>query len=391
MEEEARPETARGLRVCCFGTYRSEYSRNRIRTEGLRQSGAEVVECHVPLWHGVEDRVQAASGGWLRPAFLFRAANAYLRLLRLHHRTPEYDVMLLGYPGQLDAFLARLLTWARRRPLALDVFMSTYLIAIERGLVARHPLTGRLLFWLEKLAYRLPDRLIHDTPEYVQWLCTTFGLKPERFRLVPTGADDSVFRPAEGPSRPDGTLRVVYYGSFIANHGVGTIVEAARLLQNRSGIQFELIGDGPERAGAERRSREWRLSNVAFRPWMEQGALVESVGRADLCLGAFGTTPQSVMTVHNKVYEALAMRLCVVTGDSPAVRRALEHGKEIWLCDRLNPEALAAAVLTLQADPALRSAIGEQGYRAFLSRYSTRILGAQWRGHLDELRGVVKR
>ncbi len=382
MEASVAPRSPGTLRVCYFGTYRAEYSRNHILIEGLRRNDVEVIECHAPLWSGLEDRIRAASGGWLRPAFLLRLVKAIRQLLAAHRKVADYDVMILGYPGQIDVFLARLLTWVRRRPLVLDVFMSPYLIAMERGLVTRHRVTGRLIFWLEKAAYRLPDLLIQDTAEYVDWLCHTFKLEKERFRLVPTGADDQVFQPVDGTSSEEGIFRVVYYGSFIPNHGVGTIVEAARMLQDQPGVQFELIGSGPDRIEAERKVREWGLTNVQFTPWLMQSALVRSAGNAHLCLGAFGTTPQSMMTVHNKVFEALAMRLCVVTGDSPSVRRAFVHGQEIWLCQRADPDSLATAIGTLRADPVLRASLAEQGHRAFQARYTVGALGALLQEHL---------
>jgi glycosyltransferase involved in cell wall biosynthesis len=385
MEREEAPQRARSLRVCYFGTFRAEYSRNRILMQGLRRSRVEVIECHVPLWRGIQDRVRAASGGWLQPAFFLRAVKAYARLLVMHHKTADYDVMLLGYPGQIDVFLARLLTWVRRRPLALDIFMSTYLIAAERGLVARHAVTGHLLFGLEKLAYRLPDRLLQDTPEYVDWLCRTFGLKQERFRLVPTGADDVVFQPVVCTGPDHGAFCVLYYGSFIPNHDVGTIVAAARLLRDRQDIRFELIGDGPDRAAAETQVREWGLTNVKFVDWAEQGVLARRAAAADLCLGAFGTTPQSLMTIQNKIYECLAVRRPVLTGDSPAVRRALQHGKHVWLCERSNPRALADSILKLEADAPLRESLAENGRRLFLQRYTTQALGKQLRTWLEEL------
>ena len=37
------------MRVCYFGTYRAEYSRNQIMIEGLRRNGVEVIECHETL------------------------------------------------------------------------------------------------------------------------------------------------------------------------------------------------------------------------------------------------------------------------------------------------------------------------------------------------------
>jgi glycosyltransferase involved in cell wall biosynthesis len=372
----------RPLTVCYFGTYRAEYSRNQIMIQGLRRSGVQVIECHAPLWTGIEDRVQAASGGWLRPGFLRRVFSAYGQLIRQHARIPDYDVLVVGYPGQLDVFLARLLAWRRGRPLAWDVFMSIYLIALERGLEQRSPLTIRLLGWIERTALRLPDCLVHDTRQYAGWLSDVHGIPAGRFHLVPTGADDRVFQPVEtaAPARPG--LRLLYYGSFIPNHGVLTILEAARLLAGRPEISFELIGDGPERSAAERLARQYALAQVEFLPWMSQSGVVARAARADVLLGAFGVTPQSMMTVQNKIYEGLAMGRPVLTGDSPAVRDALTHGEQVYLCPRQDPASLAEAILALANDPALRQRLGQNGLRAFRERYSLDRIGQRFAEHL---------
>jgi glycosyltransferase involved in cell wall biosynthesis len=377
--------SAQPLRVCYFGTYRADYSRNQIMIEGLRRNGVEVIECHERLWYGIEDRVQTASGGWLRPSFVSRVSRTYWRLIKSYRDVGEYDAMVLGYPGQMDVCLARALTWLRRKPLVLDVFMSIYLIAEERGLVLRHPLSGRLIRWLEKLALWLPDLRIQDTAEYVGWFSDTYGLAPGRFRLVPTGADDRVFHPVEGDGHDDGILRVLYYGTFIPNHGVQHIVEAARLLKAEPDIHFELIGDGPTRAHDMAMAQEHRLTNISFLGWMDKGALAARVAEADLFLGAFGKTPQSIMTIQNKIYEGLAMAQPVITGDSPTVRSQLEHGREVYLVEREDPQALAQAILTLRDDPALRERLAEYGHRCFSERFSTACIGKLTRRHLLEL------
>ena len=137
---------ASSLRVCYFGTYRAEYSRNRILIEGLRRNGVQVIECHERLWDGIEDRVETVQGGWKRPGFWWRVATVYARLLRRYWQIGgAYDVLVVGYPGQLDVFLARLLTWLQRKPLVWDIFMSIYLIALERGLDAKSRLGVDLL------------------------------------------------------------------------------------------------------------------------------------------------------------------------------------------------------------------------------------------------------
>ena len=374
------------MRVCYFGTYREGYSRNQIMIEGLRRNGVEVVECHVQLWHGIDDRVRTASGGWLRPAFLARLVRTYRNLLRAYRETSDYDVMVLGYPGQLDVFLGRLLTWLRGKPLVLDVFMSIYLIAEERGLTEKHPITARLIYLLERFACALPNLLILDTAPYVAWFHNTYNIKEDRFRLVPTGADDRYFHPVER-DKEDGRFRVLYYGTFIPNHGVRYIVEAAKLLCSEPEIQFKLIGEGPTKAEALNLVEEYQLTNVTFEGWVRKHELPHRVGKADVCLGAFGTTPQSMMTVQNKIYEGLAMGKPVITGDSPALRRSLSHKKHLYLCKRANPGSLAEAIRVLYRSPELRKRLREQGHAAFEQAFTLRENGRRFAAHLQILVG----
>lgn len=376
------------MRVLYFGTYRAEYSRNRTLIAGLRRNGVEVIECHEPLWRDIEDRVQTVSGGWKRPRFWLRMAGAYARLLRKYWSLRTgYDVMLVGYPGQADVFLGRLLTWLQRKPLAWDIFMSIYLIALERGLEPKNRTAVSLLRRLEKVACRLPDLLIIDTEPYARWFERTHGIPAERFCLIPTGTDDTLFSPRPQPAKAGTAFRVLYYGTYIPNHGVRHIVDAAALLADDPAICFEMIGDGPERAGAIQAAEAKGIGNMAFVDWLDQEALADRIGRADLCLGAFGVTPQSLMTVQNKIYECLAMARPVLSGDGPAVRQALVHGEEIYLCERADAQALAGGIRRLRASPELCDRIGRGGHAVVQERYTATKLGAALASCLCELRG----
>jgi glycosyltransferase involved in cell wall biosynthesis len=378
--------TTRPLRICYFGTYRSEYSRNQIMIAGLRQAGVEIIECHAQLWTSIEDRVRLTRGGWLAPHFWLRVLRAYGSLLRQHRAVGTYDVLMVGYPGHFDVYLARLLAWFRRRPLVWDVFMSIYLIAMERQLDHGNGLTVAALRSIEGIALRLPDLLIADTSEYVAWYRRTHGMRTNRFRLVPTGADDRRFLPQLPVDvGPPGPLRVVYFGTFIPNHGVAYIVEAARQLADEPGIVFELIGDGPDRPLAQELARQYGLKNLEFLPWMEPEALARRVGQAQVVLGAFGQTPQSLMTVQNKIYEGLALARAVATGDSPGVRTALIAGEEVWLVDRDDPHSLAGALRSLAADRSVCARMAAAGYRRFVADYNIAAIGRTTAAHLADL------
>ena len=314
----------------------------------------------------------------------------YMRLIwKYYAMRPDYDVMVVGYPGQFDLFLARLLTWQRGRPLVWDILMSIHLISVERGLHLHSPWIVNVMRRIEHLSTRLPDLLIMDTEEYAAWFGRTYSVPRQRFRLVPIGADSATFRPGQPVDKPSAgnqatgrCLHVLHYGTFTDNHGVLTIIEAARRLAQHQDIRFELIGDGPQRPAAEEIIRRHGLSNVQMVGWLDQESLRERIAAADLCLGVFGTTPQSLITVHNKIKECLAMGKPVLTGDSPAVRRVFEHERHLYLCRRADPLALAAAIVELQQRPRLRWEMGLEGRAEIVRHYTIEEIGALFKHHL---------
>ena len=191
--------------------------------------------------------------------------------------------------------------------------------------------------------------------------------------------------PGIAKEREDSIFRVVYYGTFIPNHGVHTIVEAAYLLRDDPAIQFELVGTGPDREEAMAVAQTYKLANVTFVAWLDQTELVRRIMKANVCLGVFGTTPQSMMTVQNKIYEGLAMAKPVISGDSDAVRKMLRHGEHIYLCRRADPHALAEAILTLRDDRELCARLSQNGYSLYSQRFTSERLGRQYSRHLHSL------
>jgi glycosyltransferase involved in cell wall biosynthesis len=373
------------MRICYFGTYRANYARNRLMIDRLRDQNIEVTECHETLWSGIEDREQVASGGWKKPAFWWRLISTYALLLRQYLRVGSYDVMIVGYPGQPDMLLARILSWIRRKPLVWDVLMSIYLIALERKLDQRSPITTRLIRKLEHFACHLPDLLILDTQEYANWFQSTYHVAAERIRLLPLGADDRVFKPSEAPHSTDDIFRCIYYGTFIPNHGVQTIIEAARLLIENQQIHFELIGRGPQYDRIVSLAHKYELKNVSFAGWMETPALVSCLSGADIILGTFGKTPQALMTMQNKIYESMAMAKPVINGHSPVMESTLQQGETIYLCKREDPSALARAILTLYQDADLREKLSRQGNAYYLQHFSFAQLGKQLKEYLTQI------
>lgn len=369
-----RQHNPKPLRVCYFGTYRANYERNRIMIDRLRLCGFEVIPCHATLWQGFEDRQRAASGSWKKPSFLVRVIKAYLKLLSEYRKVGDYDIMMIGYPGQPDIPLGRFLSKIRGKPLVWDVVMSIYLIAKERHLDEQSPITIKLIHFLEKISMKMPDLFIVDTPTYSEWYQKEYHIQEEKIRLLPLGADDRIFRPLPNPRKNDSRFLCLYYGTFIPNHGVMTIIEAANFLVDHPEIYFELIGVGPDRQKAEQMAFEYKLRNVSFIDWLDKDDLVKKIAECNVILGTFSNTPQALLTMQNKIHEGLAMAKPVINGDSPTMQILLKHGEHIYLCKRENPKSLAEAILTLYEQPELCTKIASQGYAFYQEHFKFELI-----------------
>jgi glycosyltransferase involved in cell wall biosynthesis len=75
----------------------------------------------------------------------------------------------------------------------------------------------------------------------------------------------------------------------------------------------------------------------------------------------------------------------IISGDSAAVRDAFSHGENIYLVPRDDPPALAQAIRTLSADPALREKLAAGARARFCEGNSVAALGKQTEAILRRL------
>ncbi len=368
------------MRVCWFGTYERDYPRNRIAIDGLRRHDVEVIECHVEVW-GLT-RIKLAE--YFRPRSLMRLALRYLaalaRLVWLHSRIADYDVMVVGFNGHLDIPVARWLSRRRGKPLIVDPLVSLYNTLVEdKGFVATGSIAAAALAWLERRLYALADRVVSDTPAHAVYFRDRFGVPATKLATVLTGADDRIFRPLVKP-RPRGPFRVLYYGKYLPLHGVRTMLEAARRLAHDD-VAFTFVGTGQFRdevravCGADEPDA---IPNLTLIDWVPYAELPELIASADVCLGIFGGTRKADLVFPNKAFQALAMGKALVTGASGGMREVLGDVDCVSFVPMRDAAALADAIRDLARDPSRIEQLGAAALREFRSRMNLRSVGAAW-------------
>ena len=164
---------------------------------------------------------------------------------------------------------------------------------------------------------------------------------------------------------------MLFYGKFIPLQGISYIVRAAKILEKDKEVKFEIIGSGQLSDNIKRLSKELDIKNIDFRDWVAYKELPEHILNADVCLGIFGSTPKAQRGIPIKVYEALAMKKPIITGDTPAAREVFTHKQNALLCKMCNPEALAESIILLKENRELRANIAESGHKLYQEIFSS--------------------
>lgn len=192
---------------------------------------------------------------------------------------------------------------------------------------------ARVLGWLERLEmflYRRSTHVVAVTNAFKQNLIER-GIPPDKISVVMNGVDLSRFKP-----RPrnkalserlglDGKIVAGYVGTHGMAHGLGTLLEAARLLQQTSGcgdIRLLFLGDGAEKSALQKQAQDLRLTNVVFLPSVPRSEVAEYWSLLDIAIIHLKRTPLFETVIPSKLFECMAMGLPVlhgVAGESAAI------------------------------------------------------------------------
>lgn len=129
-------------------------------------------------------------------------------------------------------------------------------------------------------------------------------------------------------------------------------------------IEYRIVGDGEMFEALHFRRHQMGLeSHVSFLGALSHSDVIEEMKQADIVLHAAVSEG-----FCNAVLEAQAMGVAVVVSDAGGLPENIEDGVTGFVVPRRDPEAMAAKLLQLANDPALRDQMGRAG-RERVERY----------------------
>lgn len=251
--------------------------------------------------------------------------------------------------------------------------------AIEMGIL-RNRLLIRGSRWLEHFLYRHADRLLVNSPGFINPI-RKHGIK--RIELIPNGSDPRMFDPGkDGTSFRqthglEGKFVVLYAGAHGAANDLSTVLQAAQILKEIPDIQIVLLGDGKEKPALMESAAQHQLNNVLFLPPVSKLEIPEAFAAADVCLAVLKPIPLFRTVYPNKVFDYMAAGKPVVLAIQGVIQQVVEEVQAGICVPPGDAKAMAEAILTLSSQPSIRKEMGIRGRRFIETHFDRSVLAEQ--------------
>ncbi|NQT81552.1 glycosyltransferase family 4 protein [bacterium] len=252
--------------------------------------------------------------------------------------------------------------------------------AIEMGIL-RNRLLIRISRAVEQFLYRCSDGILVNGSGFIGHLLDC-GVPDKKIELVPNGVEMSMFRPSdEGKEiRRDLGIEnrfvVLYAGAHGPANDLGTLLLAAKRLEEYRDVVFVLVGDGMDRPNLIRQAEHLGLSNVHFIHAQPKARIPAFLASSDVCVAILKPIPMFGTGYPNKVLDYMASGRPTVLAIDGVIRGVIETAEGGTFVRPGDPEALADAVLAYYRDPELRRRHGRNA-RTYVAAHFDRGQQAQ--------------
>jgi glycosyltransferase involved in cell wall biosynthesis len=303
-------------------------------------------------------------------SFMLTAAMAGLFVAR-----GAYDIIYASSPPLFVGGAALAISYLRGIPLVFEVRDLWPEAAVQLGELSS-PVAIRFAAQMEGACYRRARHIVIAT-EGIRSRLIERGYPSAKLTVIPNGANTELYTPQPINQtlrrrlgiRPDQFV-VIYTGLHGLAHGLETALLAADGLRNRTDILFLLVGDGPQKATLIQMAEEMALPNVRFHDAVPESRLPDLIALADVGLDTRRRIGISKGTLPVKMFSYMACERAVLLSIEGEAAQLLVDAKAGIAVPPKNPEALAQAILDLQADTPARMAFGRNGRAYVQANYS---------------------
>lgn len=253
---------------------------------------------------------------------------------------------------------------------------------------------AKLILWplYRDLGYALrgASGLLAISSHYLEWglrgsgrhRAPADGVFTHGYPAASFAATEETARSLAAELRLEPGRKIVWFvGTFVGSIDLGTVIEAARLIERELPLVFILTGSGEK--DAEWREQARGLGNVIFTGWRDSKDLAALASLAWAGLGAYKVG--ALMSLTNKLFEYMSCGLPILLSLPGEARELVEAAGCGKFYQPGSAESLAAVLRELDGDPAAHARMARNARTAFDQRYSADAVYEQMATHVEAI------
>lgn len=248
-----------------------------------------------------------------------------------------------------------------------------------------NPVVVWALRLLEKMSYGKAEHVISLSPGMEEGVLKV-GISKSKSTMIPNMAKPDKFYP-RSPS-PEimakfdidiHKFNIIHFGSMGASNGLGYIVNAAKVAQERGAddLNFVFLGDGSTQPMLKDMVKGYGLRNVQFLGDHGMEVVSEIVNCCDASIVSFNNVPILATNSPNKLFDSLSAGKPVIVNSSGWTKDLVEKDNCGFFVDPDNPKDLVDKLLEVKDNKELLKQWGENSRRLSLEVYDKSLLSAK--------------
>lgn len=277
-----------------------------------------------------------------------------------------------------------LVTWLKKVLPFTYVVEVNGLAEIELKMNARPKWVISLTRCLEKILFRLPDKVITPTFGIRDYLCKNYGMDDSRVLVINNGANPEISRPLDKDLCRDRlNLKkqgkyLIFVGGFKKWHGLPQMIQIMpELIRRIPEIELLVVGEGEEKNFIQEQIKNAGLDGKVIlfgkKPFVE---IPYYINAADICLAPYFDERLWVCGLSPlKIFEYMSCGQPIITTRVKGLDVLFDTWHVGKLVDSLAPSEWVGVIADMFNDPEAMRKYGENGRQAVLREFNWELIG----------------
>jgi len=307
-----------------------------------------------------------------RNNILFRFLNYYSfaisSTLFVNKLKGDYDAVFT-YQSSPVMMVNAALSYAKKWKKKCIIYcLDLWPASLAAGGINENSLIYRFFHKVSRKLYRKADRILITSQMFRDYFKEQFDIADEKIGYLPQYADAS-FDVDVPKKTQDGTLDLLFAGNVGAAQSLNTVLDAAKLLQDKASIRWHIVGDGSELENLKNRASELSLDNIIFHGRKPREDMPKYYAMADAMLVTLTADPVIGLTLPAKVQSYMAAGKPVIAAANGEIPLVIADSGCGFCGAAEDAEGLAEAVMRFIAceDKAL---LGKNAKEYYLSHFT---------------------